>query len=128
MPTRRQFIQTAAAASVIGASAVSAQTSGRDRLLAVPASGKLRVVLDTDTYNEIDDQYALAYTVLSPERISLEAIYAAPFVNNRSTSAAQGMEKSYEEIHRLLNFFSHVDKSIAFRGLGPLLWAERPAR
>ncbi len=116
MPTRRQFIQTAAAAGVLGASAASAQTSGRDRLLAIPASGRLRVVLDTDTYNEIDDQYALAYTVLSPERISLEAIYAAPFVNNRSTSAAHGMEKSYEEIHRLLNFFSHVDKSIALRG------------
>ena len=116
MPTRRQFIQTAAAAGVLGASAAQAQTAGRDRLLAIPASGRLRVVLDTDTYNEIDDQYALAYSLLSPERISLEAIYAAPFVNNRSTSAAQGMEKSYEEIHRLLNFFSHVDKSIALRG------------
>ena len=116
MPTRRQFIQAAATAGVIGASAASAQTAGRDRLLAIPASGRLRVVLDTDTYNEIDDQYALAYSLLSPERISLEAIYAAPFVNNRSTSAAQGMEKSYEEIHRLLNFFSHVDKSIALRG------------
>jgi purine nucleosidase len=116
MPTRRQFIQAAATtASVLGASA-QAQTAGRDRLLAVPAPGRLRVVLDTDTYNEIDDQYALAYSLLSPERISLEAIYAAPFVNNRSTSAAQGMEKSYEEIHRLLNFFSHVDKSIALRG------------
>ena len=116
MPTRRQFIQAAAAtASVLGASA-QAPTAGRDRLLAIPAPGRLRVVLDTDTYNEIDDQYALAYSLLSPERISLEAIYAAPFVNNRSTSAARGMEKSYEEILRLLNFFSHVDKSIALRG------------
>ena len=106
MPTRRQFIQAATAtASVLGASA-QAPTVGRDRLLAIPAPGRLRVVLDTDTYNEIDDQYALAYSLLSPERISLEAIYAAPFVNNRSASAAQGMEKSYEEILTLLNFLS----------------------
>ena len=32
-----------------------------------PPSGKIRAVLDTDTYNEVDDQFALAYAVLSPE-------------------------------------------------------------
>ena len=114
MPTRRQLIQAAAAAA-LGASA-QAQTAGLDRLLAIPGPRRLRVVLDTDTYNEIDDQYAVAYSLLSRERMSVEAIYAAPFVNSRSTSAAQGMEKSYEEILRLLNFFSHVEKSIALRG------------
>ena len=114
MLTRRQLFQ-AAAASALG-TAAHAQTVDLDRLLAIPGSGRVRAVLDTDTYNEIDDQYALAYCLLSPERISLEAIYAAPFVNDRSTSAAEGMEKSYEEILRLLNFFSHVDPSIALRG------------
>ena len=113
MPTRRQFIQ-AATASALAASA-QAQTAGPNRLLAIPGPGRVRVVLDTDTYNEIDDQYAVAYSLLSPERMSVEAIYAAPFVNNRSTSAAQGMEKSYEEILRLLKFL-HVDESIALRG------------
>ena len=81
------------------------------------------MVLDTDTYNEIDDQYALAYTLLSPDRLALEAIYAAPFVNNRSKSAAQGMEKSYEEILTLLNFFPNVDKSIAHRPAAQLVSA-----
>ena len=117
MPTRRQLIQTAAAvaAGALGVSA-QAQTVNRDRLLAIPGPGRVRAVLDTDTYNEIDDQYALAYALLSPERLALEAIYAAPFVNNRSKSAAEGMEKSYEEILTLLNFFPDVDKSIAHRG------------
>lgn len=62
-----------------------------------------RIVLDTDTYNEIDDQYAVAYAVLSPEAVRLEALYAAPFLNNRSTSAGDGMQKSYEEIGRVLD-------------------------
>jgi inosine-uridine nucleoside N-ribohydrolase len=114
MPTRRQFLQ-AAAAGVVAASA-QAQTADLNRLLALPGPGRLRVVLDTDTYNEIDDQYALAYCLLSPERMAVEAIYAAPYLNDRSTSAGDGMEKSYEEIHRLLNFFPHVEKSIALRG------------
>ena len=114
MPTRRQFVQFAAT----GALAVSAeaQSISRDRLLAIPPPGRVRVALDTDTYNEIDDQYAVAYSLLSPERMSVEAIYAAPYLNDRSTSAGQGMEKSYEEIHRLLNFFPDIDKSIAHRG------------
>jgi len=115
-PTRRQFIRAAAASAVAASVKVKAQTVNRDDLLAIPKAGRVRVVLDTDTYNEIDDQYAVAYSLLSPERLSVEAIYAAPFVNNRSTSAAQGMEKSYEEILRLLKFFKRVDPSIAHQG------------
>ncbi len=113
MTSRRRFIQTS---SVALAASAQAQNADLDRLLAIPGAGRVRAVLDTDTYNEIDDQYALAYSLLSPERISLEAIYAAPFVNSRSASAAIGMEKSYEEILRLLDFFGDVDKSIALRG------------
>ena len=114
MFTRRQLIQ-AAAGGAFGGSAY-AQTVDLERRLAIPGSDRVRVVLDTDTYNEIDNQYAVAYSLLSPERMSVEAIYAAPFVNDRSGSAAEGMEKSYEEILRLLGFFRHVDDSIALRG------------
>ena len=114
MLTRRELLQ-AAAATALGTSA-RAQTVDLDRPLAIPGPGRVRAVLDTDTYNEIDDQYAVAYSLLSPERLSVEAIYAAPFVNDRSASAAEGMEKSYEEILRLLTFFPDVDESIALRG------------
>jgi len=41
--------------------------------------GRPRVVIDTDAANEIDDQFALAWALLSPERIEVEAVYAAPF-------------------------------------------------
>jgi purine nucleosidase len=67
-----------------------------------PRSGILTMVLDTDTYNEIDDQFALVHALLSPERLRVEAIYAAPFHNQRSDGPEDGMEKSYEEIGRLL--------------------------
>jgi inosine-uridine nucleoside N-ribohydrolase len=60
------------------------------------------MVLDTDTYNEIDDQFALSYALLHPEQLSLEAVYAAPFLNSRSHSAGDGMRKSLGEIHRIL--------------------------
>ena len=60
------------------------------------------IILDTDTYNEIDDQFALAYAMLSPERIKLLSVNAAPFLNSRSTSPADGMMKSYNEIQRIM--------------------------
>ena len=44
--------------------------------------GKVDVVLDTDTYNEIDDQFALAYLIKSNEKLNLQAVYAAPFFNH----------------------------------------------
>ena len=81
-----------------------------------PPLGKIRMVLDTDTYNEVDDQFALAYALLSPDKLKLEAVYAAPFKNNRSTSAGDGMEKSYEEILRLLKFMGRSGDGFAFRG------------
>jgi inosine-uridine nucleoside N-ribohydrolase len=67
-----------------------------------PPQGKVSAVLDTDTYNEIDDQFALAYAWLSPERLSLDAIYAAPFQNPRSDGPGDGMRRSHAEILRVL--------------------------
>ncbi|MBO5912868.1 MAG: nucleoside hydrolase [Clostridia bacterium] len=66
-------------------------------------------VLDTDTYNEIDDQFALSYMMLSPERINVKAIYAAPFFNQHSSSPKDGMERSYDEIIKLLKLMHRED-------------------
>ena len=56
--------------------------SAEERLakLAMPVGNKLPMVLDTDTYNEIDDQFALAYALRSSEKIELKAVTAAPFL------------------------------------------------
>ncbi|MGB3852232.1 MAG: nucleoside hydrolase [Tunicatimonas sp.] len=78
--------------------------------------GPVTAVLDTDTYNEIDDQFALVYALLSPEQMTIEAIYAAPFLNDRSESAADGMEKSYEEILRLLDKMQRPADGLVHRG------------
>ena len=81
-----------------------------------PPAGKVPVVIDTDTFNEIDDQYAVAYAILSPDRMDVEAVYAAPFVNDRAKSAGEGMEKSYGEILRILKFLGRSSDGFAFRG------------
>ena len=74
--------------------------------------GRPSVVIDTDAANEIDDQFALAWALLSPQQIDLRAIYAAPFSFAHRRAAlpgavpdaapfnppAVGMERSYQEI------------------------------
>ncbi len=80
-----------------------------------PPQGRMPVVLDTDTYNEIDDQFALVYALLSPE-VDLQAVYAAPFHNDRSSGPGDGMEKSYAEILHILSFMERRAEGLAFRG------------
>ncbi len=65
--------------------------------------GCVDVVLDTDAYNEVDDQFAIAYLLRYAERANTRAIYAAPFFNEKSTGPADGVKKSYDEIFKLLD-------------------------
>ena len=71
--------------------------------------GAVDMVLDTDAYNEIDDQFAIAYMMKSPEKLNVKAIFAAPFFNANSTSPADGMERSYQEILNLLRLMGRED-------------------
>ncbi|MBQ7715844.1 MAG: nucleoside hydrolase [Clostridia bacterium] len=71
--------------------------------------GKIDVILDTDAYNEIDDQFAISYMLTYPEKLNVVAINAAPFLNEKSESPGDGMEKSYDEILKLLKLARKED-------------------
>ena len=80
-------------------------------------NGKIDVVLDTDTYNEVDDQFALSYMIKNSDKLNVKALYAAPFLNANSVSPKDGMEKSYDEILKLLTLLKREDlKSVTFKG------------
>ena len=80
-------------------------------------AGPVDVVLDTDTYNEIDDQYALSYLVKSGDKLHLKAVYAAPFFNEKSTGPEDGMEKSYQEILHILTLLEKEEyKERVYKG------------
>ena len=94
-------------------------------LLRVPV-GRVDVVLDTDTYNEIDDQFALAYLLKSSDRLHCKAICAAPFHNDRSQGPADGMEKSYDEIMKLLRLCGREEMApLVFKGSTAFLKDEK---
>ena len=100
-----------------------------------PASrGRPRVVLDTDTFNEIDDQFALAYLLRAGDRVTTEAVYAAPYVRGSAKTPRDGMELSYEEIGRLLDLLDMSDtprsrgaeRFLSPRGTGSTAAREEP--
>ena len=68
-------------------------TEQRLHMLETPQS-LVDLVIATDAYNEIDDQFAISYALCASDRVRLLALCAAPFKNERSTGPADGMEKS----------------------------------
>ncbi len=79
-----------------------------------PPTGPVDVVIDSDTYNEIDDQFAIAYALSAPEKLNVRALYAAPFANHRASAPDEGMERSYQEILKLLEL-AGMEREV-FRG------------
>ncbi len=78
---------------------------------------KVDVVLDTDAFNEIDDQFAIAYLLKSKEMLNTVAIYAAPFFNGKAENVADGMEKSYDEILKILDLCGEKElKEVTLKG------------
>lgn len=66
------------------------------------SSRRKKVILDTDTFNEIDDQYALLHLLLSADKCDILGICPAPFVCWHCDTAAEGEQQSYDEILQIM--------------------------
>lgn len=69
----------------------------------------VRLLIDTDTANEIDDQYALAWALLSPEKMTVEAVTAEPFSfahhQPELLKAERALEEGLEHAEHLVGGF-----------------------
>ncbi len=83
---------------------------------------KKKVILDTDMYNEIDDQFALTYLMNSLDTFEVEAITIAPFLHSHysftnTKTIAEGIDKSYETTLKLLDMLDKSEyKSRVYKG------------
>ena len=103
------------APTILGQEYPAISEAQRIERLKPPVKRPVRMVLDTDTYNEIDDQFAVVYALISPE-LDVQAVYAAPFHNKRSSGPGEGMQKSYEEILRVLSRLGKDADGFALKG------------
>lgn len=99
-----------------------------------PPTGPVRVVIDTDAANEIDDQFALAWAMRRSDQLDVVGLYATPFsfAHRRPilplappddpafAPPGVGMSRSFDEIHRVLDVLgdpvSVATKARVFRG------------
>lgn len=78
---------------------------------------KINVILDTDTYNECDDQFALAYMLKSQDVFNVEAITVAPYSHQtKNVSVIEGQELSYNEIIKICNWLNFDTTNKVFKG------------
>lgn len=78
---------------------------------------KLNVILDTDTYNECDDQFALAYMLKSQDIFNVEAITVAPYSHKKiDVSVKEGQALSYNEILKICNWLNFDTTNKVFKG------------
>ena len=77
---------------------------------------KANVILDTDTYNECDDQFALSYLLKSQDRFNIEAITVAPYHHDNNISIEEGTDKSYNEIIKICNWLNFEWTNKVFKG------------
>jgi len=80
-------------------------------------SQKLKVILDTDTYNECDDQFALAYMLKSLDKFDIQAITIALFSHPEyGENIVGGLEKSYNEIVKICRWLNFDFNGKIFKG------------
>lgn len=80
-------------------------------------SNKLNVILDTDTYNECDDQFALAYMLKNQDIFNIEAITVAPYSHKEySESIKDGLDNSYNEILKICKWLNFETTNKVFKG------------
>ncbi len=78
---------------------------------------KVNVILDTDTYNECDDQFALSYLLKNQDIFNIEAITIAPYSHpTRNVSVKEGQELSYNEVLKICEWLNFNTTNKVFKG------------
>ena len=77
---------------------------------------KVNIILDTDIYNECDDQFALSYLLKSRDKFNIEAITVAPYHHDNNISIEEGTDKSYDEIIKICNWLNFDYTNKVFKG------------
>ena len=77
---------------------------------------KINIILDTDTYNECDDQFALTYLIKHQDLFNVDAVTIAPYSHHKHfVSVPDGQDLSYNEAIKICDHFC-FDSSKVYKG------------
>ena len=82
----------------------------------VPASKKVRVLIDTDCHCEADDQYAVAHQLMTP-KFEVVGIAAEHYAKNfGAVSVADSMQQSFDEAQLVVDLMGMHDQVKVYKG------------
>jgi inosine-uridine nucleoside N-ribohydrolase len=94
----------------------------------IPAPDQpLRLIVDSDAANEIDDQYAITLAIADPQRFKIEGFVAAQFISKPEQRAGT-IERSYQIIQKLLELTGTTAQYPLKRGSPPMESKDRPSK
>ena len=104
-----------------------ARRTADERIVPVipPAGQRLRVIIDSDAKNEIDDQWAIALAILSPERFAIEGFVGAHFDNERG--GPDSIARSVAEIELVLDKAGMAGRWPVLHGSHPMPYHATPS-
>ena len=91
-----------------------------------PPEESIRVVIDTDARNEIDDQWAIALAILSSERFTIEGFVGSNYDNDPG-AGKESVEKSVREIETVLEKAGFAGQWPIKRGSHPMQYSNEPS-
>ncbi len=92
-----------------------------------PKDQRLRVIIDTDTRNEIDDVWALALALGAPERFQIEGIVAANYDNDSPDAGPNSIDGSVTLAETVLDKAGLKGKIPVKRGSAPMRYQFEPS-
>lgn len=87
-----------------------------------PPAGQLRVIIDTDAANEVDDQWAIALALGFPERLKIVGFVAAHYGQR---GGAQGISRSRASLEATLAAAGRAGKFTVKDGSDPIAYRDR---
>lgn len=90
-----------------------------------PPDDRIRVIIDTDAKNEIDDQWALTLALLADERFKIEGLVGSAFDNHRG--GRNSITDSVEEIERVVEKVGRPVTCPILPGAPPMQFSDKPS-
>jgi purine nucleosidase len=81
----------------------------------VPPKKRVRLIIDTDCKNEADDQFALAHHLMTP-KFEIKGIIAAHFEAKHDEGKGLSMQKSYDEILKVMKLMGEESRCPVWKG------------
>ena len=91
-----------------------------------PTGKKIKIIIDSDAANEIDDLYAISLALLAEDRLDIRGFVATHYAATEEVGP-ESIERSYQSILQVLEVAERKDRYPVYRGGHPMQYQKVPS-